>query len=56
MVFSKNYVPLGKYIQEPLNKVINYIGCKANPNDPIGQINQVYNPISYGAGPHADRK
>ena len=51
----KNYVPLGKYIQEPLNKVINYIGCKANPNDPIGQINKVFNPTSYGAGPHADR-
>ena len=51
----KNYVPLGKYIQEPLNKLINYIGCKFNPNDPIGQINKVFNPISYGAGPHADR-
>ena len=51
----QNYVPLGKYIQEPLNKLINYVGCKFNPNDPIGQINKVFNPISYGVGPHADR-
>jgi hypothetical protein len=41
-------------IQDELNKGINWVGCKLNPNDSIGDIAKTYDPTAYGAGPHAD--
>jgi hypothetical protein len=41
-------------IQDELNKGINWVGCKLNPNDGIGDIVKTYDPTAYGAGPHAD--
>ena len=50
-----NYlIPLGS-IQDELDKAINWVGCKLNPNDDIGDIVRSYNPTGYGAGPHTDR-
>jgi len=50
-----NYlIQLGS-IQDELDKSINWVGCKLNPNDDIGDIIKSYNPTGYGAGPHTDK-
>ena len=50
-----NYlIPLGS-IQDELDKSINWVGCKLNPNDDIGDIIKSYNPTGYGAGQHTDK-
>jgi hypothetical protein len=42
-------------IQDQIDKAINYIGCKLNNNDDIGDIVKGYEPTRYGAGPHFDK-
>jgi subtilisin family serine protease len=50
-----NYlIPLGD-IQDELDRAINWVGCKLNANDDIGDIVKAYDPTSYGAGPHSDK-
>jgi hypothetical protein len=34
---------------------INWVGCKLNPNDSIGTVNEVYDPTAYGAGSHEEK-
>lgn len=46
--------PLGG-IQDQVDKAINYIGCKLNKNDDIGDIVKAYDAVGYGAGPHFDK-
>ena len=46
--------PLGG-IQDQIDKAINYIGCKLNKNDDIGDIVKAYDAVNYGSGPHFDR-
>jgi hypothetical protein len=46
--------PLGG-IQNQIDKAINYIGCKFNKNDDIGDIVKAYDAVGYGAGPHFDK-
>jgi hypothetical protein len=42
-------------VQKHINGAINWIGCKLNPNDVLGTINQAYEPTSYGAGSHTEK-
>lgn len=42
-------------IQDQIDKAINYIGCKLNTNDDIGDIVKGFEPTRYGAGPHFDK-
>lgn len=41
-------------IQDELDRGINWVGCKLNANDDIGDIVKTYPPTGYGAGPHTD--
>lgn len=42
-------------VHNDINKAINWVGCKLNPNDILGLVNVLYEPTAYGAGSHADR-
>lgn len=46
--------PLGG-IQDQIDKAINYVGCKLNKNDDIGDIVRSYDAVGYGTGPHFDK-
>lgn len=41
-------------IQDELNSAINWVGCKLNPNDEIGKINKIYEPVNFGQGEHTE--
>lgn len=41
-------------IQDELDRGINWVGCKLNANDDIGDIVKTYEPTGYGAGAHTD--
>jgi hypothetical protein len=42
-------------VHNDINKAINWVGCKLNPNDILGLVNVLYEPTEYGAGAHAEK-
>jgi hypothetical protein len=51
------YLLLGSFrdVHNDINKAINWVGCKLNPNDILGLVNVLYEPTEYGAGAHAEK-